>query len=91
MALQCLAIIGKVNEPLYLTDVKNSEDAGDENDLEDAFGFAAAHAQEQLSLRREVRLCGDHTMFAASILVILIPSFHIPSCEVHDARINRQS
>jgi hypothetical protein len=56
MALQCLAVIGKVNEPLYLKDVKNSDEAGDENDSGDAFGFTAAHAQEQLSLRREVRM-----------------------------------
>ena len=56
MALQCLAIIGKVNEPLYLTDVKNSNETGDENDVEDAFGFAASNAQEHLSLRKEVRL-----------------------------------
>ena len=56
MALQCLAIIGKVNEPLYLTDVKNSSGSGDENDVEDSFGFAAAYSQENLSLRKEVRL-----------------------------------
>lgn len=59
MSLQCLAIIGKVNEPLYLVDVEPPKEKGsavteDENDVDDAFGFAAAHREDRLSLRKEV-------------------------------------
>jgi len=58
MALQCLAVIGKTNEPLYLMDVKEEDDDennnvtdNDEND--DAFGFAESQRKEHLSLDKE--------------------------------------
>ena len=54
MALQCLAIIGKINEPLYLKDIQNPNASADDNDENDVFGFAAAHTKERLSLRKEV-------------------------------------
>jgi hypothetical protein len=54
MALQCLAIIGKINEPLYLKEVRNPNESGDENDENDVFGFSEAHSIERLSLRKEV-------------------------------------
>lgn len=56
MALQCLAIIGKINEPLYLKDIRNANESGDENDENDVFGFAGAYSKERLSLRKEVSL-----------------------------------
>lgn len=53
MPLQCLAVIGKANEPLYLMDVTNSDDEKlDQPD--DAFGFAEANRDHHLSLQKEV-------------------------------------
>jgi hypothetical protein len=95
MSLQCLAIIGKANEPLYLIDVEppkdeGSNDAQDEND--DAFGFAAAHRQDRLSLRKEVGV-----LVQALIVLISFPYFpyfspsdYYIASVVHDACIHRQ-
>jgi hypothetical protein len=53
-ALQCLAIIGKANEPLYLKEIPNLKDGSYEKDAEDVFGFTATLGPGQLSLRKEV-------------------------------------
>mmetsp|Transcript_34734 Transcript_34734/g.49307 ORF Transcript_34734/g.49307 Transcript_34734/m.49307 type:complete len:182 (+) Transcript_34734:118-663(+) len=61
MALQCLAIIGKTNEPLYLLEIlppsessSSEENEKPENDnVEDMFGFQEATAKDSLSLRSE--------------------------------------
>mmetsp|Transcript_7226 Transcript_7226/g.10575 ORF Transcript_7226/g.10575 Transcript_7226/m.10575 type:complete len:173 (-) Transcript_7226:1028-1546(-) len=52
MSLECLAIIGKTNEPLYLLDVEKEDDevTPDEND---AFGFVESQQRERLSLEKE--------------------------------------
>ena len=60
MALECLAILGGKNEPLYLCATgKNAEDEGAESD---AFGFLGDDSLDEkrslsstLSVRQEVR------------------------------------
>jgi hypothetical protein len=73
MSLQCLAVIGKVSEPLYLKDVKPPNETGDENDAEDVFGFTAAHQQERLSLRKEVSESVISYTSVGRILKVLTP------------------
>jgi hypothetical protein len=53
-SLQCLAIIGKANEPLYLRDIPNEKKESYETDAEDVFGFTSTIGAENLSLRKEV-------------------------------------
>lgn len=60
MTIECLAIVGKNNEPLYLCDCNfGKKDADDESldDLEDVFGFseeASKGVENNLSLENEV-------------------------------------
>ena len=61
MTLQCLAIVGKNNEPLFLCDCnfeKNDADGEPVDDAEDIFGFtqeASKGVENNLSLDNEVR------------------------------------
>lgn len=59
MALQCLAILGNNNEPLYLLDTSESESSPSEQ--EDCFGFTdpawqKTNRSSTLSIQHEVRL-----------------------------------
>jgi hypothetical protein len=64
MALECLAILGTKNEPLYLCAPSSGKILADEGDTEgDAFGFLDPTADESsgsmstnISIRHEVRL-----------------------------------
>jgi hypothetical protein len=62
MALECLAILGTKNEPLYLCAPSSGKILADEGDTEgDAFGFLDPAADESglstnISIRHEVRL-----------------------------------
>lgn len=60
MALQCLAILGTNNEPLYLLDTSEKDDSSP-SEPEDCFGFTdpawqKANRSSTLSIQHEVRL-----------------------------------
>jgi Sedlin, N-terminal conserved region len=52
MALLCLAIVGKNNEPLYVHDMASQDDETNDDDV-DIFGFSEVAANDSLSFRNE--------------------------------------
>ena len=89
MTIQCLAIVGKNNEPLYLCDCnfdKNDSDDRPVEDIDDVFGFtqeASKGVENNLSLDNEVRLLvcaffGTDSLFSPT-------SFAVVCCVVFNA------
>ena len=68
MSLECLAILGVKNEPLYInapTGNQGNTGAHHNNDNNDVFGFLEAQSSG-LSIRQEVRECiGDFNQIPA--------------------------
>jgi len=58
MALLCLAIVGKSNEPLYISDILSATQREEEkkDDCRDFFGFSDAAANDSLSIRHELMM-----------------------------------
>ena len=55
MALECLAILGTKNEPLYLRVPGRTADDADNSSPQDVFGFLESEAEGSgLSIRQEV-------------------------------------
>jgi hypothetical protein len=70
MALQCLAIVGKANEPLYLRDIVATDEQSrnqDEEKKDDVFGFSEAVANDSLSLRHEFMMHASLDLLEESI------------------------
>ena len=80
MALQCLAIVGKVNEPLYLKDVKGSTETESDNDEVDAFGFVTEQSRQELSLRKEVGAEGKSQKGQDSVEQLICPCLLSGDC-----------
>lgn len=70
MSLQCLAIVGKSNEPLYLRDIATIDEQShnpDEEKKDDVFGFSDAVANDSLSLRHEFMMHASLDLLEESI------------------------